>query len=187
MAGARALSLGRKDPRAFARSMSTKGNVQSYSALQKISHWTIAALCIIEFATADGIRKSHIGHAFGVKAPLLVQLRGAAHEWGGWFVFALAIGLLVSRVVQGAPPLPPDMPLWQRLLAHLALVAIYLGLFALVASGFAALHLSGRYAPLHIGLANWGIALIAIHVSAALWHQYIRKDHLLERMMPTRR
>lgn len=167
--------------------MNLKENLQYYSPFQKFSHWTIAVLCVIEFATAEGIRKSHIGHAFGVKAPFWIQLRGAVHEWGGWLVLGLAIALVVSKIRQGTPALPADMPLWQRLSANLAHAAIYLGLVALVASGVAALHISGRYAPLHIGLANWGTALIAIHVAAALWHQYMRKDHVLERMWPKRK
>lgn len=161
--------------------------VQYYSTLQKISHWIIVILCVLEFPTAEGIRKSHAGHAFGVKAPLLDQLGAAVHEWGGWLVFALGILLVLSRVVRGSPRLPSDMRLWQRLFAHFVHAAIYLGLIALVASGAAAMYMSGRYAFLHITLAKVGIGLVAIHVAAALWHQFIRRDHLLAKMLPSRK
>ena len=161
--------------------------VQYYSALQKISHWIIVILCVLEFPTAEGIRKSHAGHAFGIKAPLFDQLSAIAHEWGGWLILGLGILLVLSRVVRGTPRLPSDMRLWQRMFAHLAHVAIYLGLIALVASGVAAMYVSGRYAFVHITLANAGIGLIAAHVAAALWHQFIRRDYLLDRMLPSRK
>ena len=162
-------------------------SVQYYSPLQKFSHWLIAILWVLEFPTAEGIRKSHAGHAFGVKAPPLDQLSAAVHEWGGWLILGLGILLVLSRVVRGTPRLPADMRPWQRLFAHSAHVAIYLGLIALVASGVAAMYVSGRYAVLHITLANVGIGLIAIHVAAALWHQFIRRDQLLEGMLPWRK
>jgi cytochrome b561 len=79
------------------------------------------------------------------------------------------------------------MQLWQRGVAHLVHAAIYLGLLALVASGGAAMYLDGRLAFLHITLANIGVGLIAIHVAAALWHQVLRRDGLIERMLPARR
>lgn len=161
--------------------------VQYYSKLQKISHWIIVILCIPEFPTAEGIRKSHVGHAFGVKAPPFDQLRAAVHEWGGWLILGFVAVLIVSRFVLGAPPLPSGMRPWQRLFAQFVHVAIYLGLVALVASGVAAMYVSGRYAFLHILLARAGIGLIAVHVLATLWHQFIRRDHLLEGILPSRK
>jgi cytochrome b561 len=161
--------------------------VQYYSTRQKISHWIIVILCVLEFPTAEGIRKSHAGHAFGVKAPLLDQLGAAVHEWGGWLILALVAVLIVSRFVVGAPRLPSGMRSWQRLFAHFVHTAIYLGLVALVASGVVAMYVSGRYAFLHILLAKAGIGLISVHVAAALWHQFIRRDHLLTAMLPSRK
>jgi cytochrome b561 len=164
--------------------MDRKGLIQDYSVLQKSSHWAIAVLCVLEFPTAVGIQRSHLGHVFGIKTPVTDMLRAAAHEWGGWLILALVIALLVSRVLRGAPSLPHGMRLWQRWAAHGAHAAIYLGLIALVASGAAAMHLDGRFAFLHIALAKIGVGLIAIHVAAALWHQGIRRDDLIERMLP---
>jgi cytochrome b561 len=39
----------------------------------------------------------------------------------------------------------------------------------------------------HSALAWTLLALIALHVAAALWHQYIRRDGLLDAMWPRRR
>jgi cytochrome b561 len=159
-------------------------DIQDYSILQKTCHWTIALLCVAEFPTAEGIRRSHMGHVFGIKAPAIDLFRAAAHEWGGWTILVLVLLLLTDRVLRGAPSLPDSMKPWQRWAAYLAHTAIYLGLFALVASGAVAMYFDGRIAFLHIALARIGVGLIAIHVAAALWHQIIRRDGLMERMLP---
>ena len=79
------------------------------------------------------------------------------------------------------------MRLWQRALAYAAHAAIYFGLLALVASGAVAMYLSGRFAFLHIALAKAGVGLISLHLVAVFWHQTVRRDDLLERLMPARR
>ena len=159
---------------------------RGYSPLQKASHWGLALLCVAEFPTAGGIRRGHLGHAFGIKPSTIDSLLATAHEWAGWLILVLGALLLFSRVFQGAPKLPHGMRFWQRALAHVGHSAIYLGLFALVASGVAAMYLSGRFAFIHIGLSTIGVALIALHVAAVLWHQLLRRDELLERLMPAR-
>lgn len=171
---------------AIGKPFSNDASIQDYSACQKACHWVIALLCVAEFPTAGGIQRSHIGHVFGIKAPAIDLFRAAAHEWSGWLVLALVVVLLSTRIFRGAPSLPAGMRLWQRVAAYLVHATIYLGLLALVASGVVAMYFDGRVAFLHIALAKVGIALITIHVAAALWHQIIRRDGLLERMLPAR-
>jgi cytochrome b561 len=158
---------------------------QRYSSLQRISHWTIGLLCVVEFPTARGIQRAHLGHAFGIKPPLLDAVFATAHQWAGWAILALTALLIASRMRSGTPALPSGMQAWQRWLAHATHTAIYLGLFALVGSG-AAMYLDGRYAFLHAPLARIGVGLIALHIAAAAWHQLIRRDDILDRMLPGR-
>ena len=158
--------------------------IHQYSVLQKSCHWAIALLCVLEFPTAVGIHRSHMGRVFGIKAPMVDLLRAGAHEWSGWLILALVVVLLVNRILRGAPSLPAGMRLWQRCAAYTAHAAIYFGLVALVASGAGAMYLNGRLGFSHIALAKIGVGLIAVHVGAALWHQTIRRDGLLERMLP---
>jgi cytochrome b561 len=155
-----------------------------YSSLQHVSHWTIALLCVVEFPTARGIQRAHLGHAFGIKPPLLDAVFATAHQWTGWTILALTSLLIASRLRSGTPPLPSGMQAWQRLLAHSTHGAIYLGLLALVASGAAAMYVDGRYAFLHAPLARIGVGLIALHVVGVAWHQLVRRDDILERMLP---
>jgi cytochrome b561 len=163
------------------------GHERSHSSLQKGSHWGLALLCLVEFPTAEAIQRGHLGHTFGIRPSTIDSLLATTHEWTGWLILVLVTLLLASRVLEGAPRLPDGMKPWQRLLAYAAHAAIYLGLFALVASGAAAMYFSGRLAFIHIVLSQIGVALIALHVVAALWHQLVRRDDLLERLMPARR
>lgn len=158
-----------------------------YSSLQKASHWGLALLCVLEFPTAAGIQRAHLGHAFGIKASAWDSFMAVGHEWGGWLILILTLLLLLGRFFHGAPRLPPGMRFWQRALAHAAHAAIYLGLLALVASGAVAMYLSGRFAFVHIALSQAGVGLILLHLVAVFWHQTIRRDDLLERLMPAKR
>jgi cytochrome b561 len=40
---------------------------------------------------------------------------------------------------------------------------------------------------LHELLGNAMIVLVLLHAVAALWHQFVRRDGLLQRMLPSRR
>lgn len=162
-------------------------SVRTYSSFQKANHWTLALLCFLEFPTAVGLQRAHLGHAFGIKASSWDRFLAVSHEWAGWLILILGTLLLLSRVFQGAPPLPPGMRLWQRLLAYTSHTAIYLGLIGLVASGATAMYFSGTLSFVHVTLAKVGIGLISLHVAAALWHQLFRGDGLLKRLLPGRR
>jgi cytochrome b561 len=162
-------------------------NPTRYSAFQKVTHWTLAILCVFEFPTALGIQRAHIGHAFGIKPPTRDFLMAIGHEWAGWLILGLAALLLAMRFLRGAPKLPSDMRNWQRLLAHANHIALYLGVFALVGSGVAAMYVSGRFVFVHIVLTKLGVALVSLHLMAVLWHQLFRRDDLLERLMPSAR
>jgi cytochrome b561 len=40
------------------------------------------------------------------------------------------------------------------------------------------------FATVHVYLAWSAIVLIPIHVAGALYHQFVRRDHVLKRMIP---
>lgn len=156
----------------------------SYSAVQKLAHWTIAILCIAEFPTAGAIRRTHHVNPFGIKATTLDLLLHKVHAWSGWVVLLLAATLLLLRLVHGAPALPQGMTALQRGLARLGHVALYAGILILVVTGTLAAYVSPRFSPMHIYFTYLGIGLVAVHAAAALWHQFIRRDNLLSRMLP---
>lgn len=130
------------------------------------------------------------------------------HKWAGVIVLALAVLRLVWRLTH-QPPADVPMPGWQRLAAHGMHHLLY-GLFFAVplvgwayssAAGFPIVlfgvlplpsfvaknaELAQLIKPWHETLA-WTMALLVVmHAGAALKHQFIDKDGLINRMRPGR-
>lgn len=117
---------------------------------------------------------------------------------------AAVLGLTLLRIVwwwlaDRRPELPAEQPAWQKFMARAVHFGIYLVILLLAASGIATLVFSGAL-PAIIGgtvlpdleavpprlvhgvASRVMLALLALHVGAALWHQFVRRDHLLARM-----
>ena len=140
-------------------------------------------------------------------SPRRVQLYNW-HKWAGVTILALSAFRLLWRLAHGPPP---DAPLsaWQQRASQLAHRALY-GLFFSVplvgwayssAAGFPVVWfgvlplpdllpvdkaLAQTIKPVHGWLAWTLVALIALHVAAALKHQFIDRDGLIGRMWPGR-
>ncbi len=159
-------------------------NTPNYSFMQKTAHWLLLVLCISQFPTAYAIQRTHIASHFGFKPAPLDLLLHKFHAWSGWTILMLAAVLLAIRLVRGAPTLPDGMSIWQRWFAHIVHVCLYGFILALVVTGTGTMYVSGKFAPIHIVLTKIGIALVLLHGLAAIWHQFVRRDGLLFRMMP---
>ena len=158
-----------------------------YSPMQKAAHWLIVLLCLSQFPTAWAIQRTHIAHPFGLRPEPLDLFLHKVHAWSGWTILLLAMVLVALRAVRGASELPHGTKIWQRCLALLGHLSLYAGIAVLAVTGTGAMYLSQRFAPVHILLVNLGIALVLLHVAAVVWHQAIRRDGLLWRMMPNRK
>lgn len=158
----------------------------TYSPIQKAAHWLIAVLCLSQFPTAWAIQRTHVAHMFGLKPAPFDLFLHKVHAWSGWTILLLALTLIVLRAVRGAPDLPHGTPTWQRWLAHAGHLSLYGGIAVLAVTGTGAMYLSQRFAPIHILFVSIGIGLVIFHVAAVIWHQAIRRDRLLWRMMPKR-
>jgi cytochrome b561 len=112
---------------------------------------------------------------------------------------------LVHRLLSGAPRPEPDLPFWQAALSratHWALYALLLiipilgwlgtsmfpaleifGLFSLPAIAQKS-DLANQVFAMHKAAAWVLIGLAALHAAAALFHYFIRKDGVLQRMLP---
>lgn len=175
---------------------------QRYNALAIGLHWlsallVIAAIVLIEMKgwfpksspLRDGVKLWHF--QIGAMVLLATVLR----------VFCLLLG---SRPA----PVAPRGSLAQRLGAS-AHSLLYLLLLLLPLSGVMILIAAGKpvsllafdlpiwseenrdtaksIKKLHELFGNALIALILVHAAAAVWHQFVRKDGLLQRMLPRRR
>lgn len=131
----------------------------------------------------------------------------AWHKTVGALILVLALVRLAVRLMNKPPPYPADQPEWKRFIAVWNHRLFYVLLIALPLTGLAAV--SGRaedgWVPLQLGLQlpaipgiaeenEFGdvhellvtvtLALLALHVAAALYNQFIDRGPVAGRMWP---
>jgi len=172
-----------------------------YSGVAVALHWLLAVALIGIFSV--GLYMADLPFS-----PQRLKLYNW-HKWAGVTILALSVLRLVWRLTHRPPALPPTivrgMPHWQLRAYEATHLAMY-GLFFLVpllgwayssAAGFPIVAfgvlplpdfvpvdkaLAELIKPLH-GLAAFSLAaLVVLHVAAAIKHQWIDKDGLLNRM-----
>ena len=179
--------------------MSSDNTTHSYGSGMKFFHWLLTILIIgmIVFGYClDSI----------VDKPtkmFCIQL----HKSIGLTILALMVMRLLWRWLNISPTLPKDMPLWERFVARLTHILLYVVVFMMPLSGWLASTASG-YSPRFFwlfnvsapGIANnkalgdfifnfhvYGayilIALLVLHILASLKHHFINKDDVLTRML----
>jgi cytochrome b561 len=176
------------------------GQRDSYTRTAIAFHWLIALLIVCGFALGWVMTD--------IPGLTPTKLRYYSwHKWIGVTVFALAALRIVWRVTHAAPPLPRGMAAWQRAAAQAVHVLLYALMIVIPLSGY--LYSSAANVPVvylgivplprliapdptlkalfkavHIAL-NYGLlVLVALHVAAAVKHQWFDRDGLLSRMIP---
>ncbi|TGD96156.1 cytochrome b [Methylobacterium nonmethylotrophicum] len=165
----------------------------------RLLHWSMAVL-ILAMLLIGAAMVTSLGdyHA-------LVSL----HRPLGVLILVLALLRLAYRRRHAPPPLPDDLPLWQRRAAHASHVALYGLMLALPLVGWAMLS-AARYPvalagplvlppilpgslmlhaglrALHTMLAYALFGVILVHLGAALMHALIRRDGVFASMAPWR-
>lgn len=132
------------------------------------------------------------------------------HKWIGLTVLALVLVRVLWRLRHAPPPLPPETPAWQRRAAAASHGLLYALLFAMPLTGWLQNSAAGfplswfglfKVPPLvardkeafafwqgtHEMLAWLLMALIFVHIAAALKHHLIDRDEVLRRMLTARR
>ena len=130
------------------------------------------------------------------------------HKWAGITILALS-GLRLLWRLTHRPPADVPMPAWQLRSAQLMHLALYGLFFAVPLAGWAYSSAAGHpivwfgvlslpdFVPvdkplahdlkeLHEALAWALVAIAAVHIAAALKHQLIDRDGLIDRMRPGR-
>lgn len=172
--------------------MSLKSSATRYGSVAIAMHWLTALLILALFVT--GL----LAEGQGDPAAQLALVR--FHVPLGTAVLVLTLLRIVWWwVADRRPGLPAEQAGWQKFMAHAVHFALYAAIVLLAASGIGTLVLSGALpaivagttlpdfdtvAPRLVhGLASrLMLALLAVHIGAALWHQFVRRDHLLARM-----
>ncbi len=170
--------------------MSMKSTSTRYGSVAIAIHWTSAAAVVLAFAAGLVMANSE-----AIPVPLLI-----AHIVLGLSVFALTLLRIVWWLAaDNRPPLPANQPRLQQLAAKIVHAMLYVILILMATSGIITLVLSGAIpaifsgAPLpdfarliprvaHGIMSKLLLVLLAAHIGAALYHQFVRGDRLLARM-----
>lgn len=173
---------------------------QGYSGIAKSLHW-IVALCVIAIVPMgimmgnlpDGPAKNNVFEF---------------HKSLGALILMLMTVRIIYRVVKGAPP-EPNIPAFYRVAGQVTHWALYVlliatpmvawigynafgvrvpffGLFELPALIGKNEPLSDTMFTVHRWLGLTVGALVLMHIGAGLFHFFIRRDGVLQRMLPGR-
>lgn len=172
--------------------MSIKSSSTRYGSVAIAIHWLTALMIVGLFATG-------LLAAAQVDPAAKLALLRAHLPLGAGVLLLTLLRIIWWLVADRHPALPADQPNWQKLTARAVHFALYAVVLVTVSSGIATIILSGAL-PAIIGSATLpnletvllravhGIAtrlmlgLLALHIGAALYHQFIRRDRLLSRM-----
>jgi cytochrome b561 len=176
-----------------------------YSTVAIVLHWLLGLSIFVMFAV--GIYMSDLPFS-----PLRLKLYNY-HKWAGICFLALSVLRLLWRFTHRPPALPPAieraMPGWQNRIYHATHIALYALFLAVPLIGWAYSSAAGfpivlfgviplpdllavdkefakQIKELHAISAFALMGLALLHIAAALKHQFIDRDGLVDRMLPGR-
>jgi len=156
----------------------------SYDRVSIWLHWLVALAVLIQFTTGWVWGNFERG-----SDPRMVLFR--IHIIVGTIVLVLALIRVVWRLTHVAPPLPRSMSRATVIASKVVHGLLYLAILIQPALGLLTITAFGKSLGrwphgLHMALVNVIAAIIVLHVAAAVWHQFIRRDGLIRRMIPAR-
>ncbi len=184
---------------------------QTYDRVAIALHWAIAAAILILLYVGKWMTEALETHS---APQMVVFQAYQWHKSVGLSVLVLSLFRIYWRVRHSPPPLPEHMPALERWAAHGAHLGFYGLMIGLPLTGWAMVSTSPWGLPtIWFGLFEWphlpvlssledkkpveaffkethellgnlAIGLIALHVLAALKHQFINRDQVLGHMIP---
>lgn len=156
--------------------------VKGFSLTQIALHWVVGLLILYNLLLGDDM--SQLWRQVQQTGPQVTTTAAWIHIIVGSLVLLLVIWRLVLRFTRGVPAAPVGESRLLTLAGHVGHVALYILMIGLPVTGLLA-WFGGvtALADLHGELLKsllW--VVIALHVVAALYHQFILKDGLLNRM-----
>jgi len=172
---------------------------QRYGAVAQALHWSIAALIVVQFVLA----KMAAGLPLGLHKLVLL----ARHKSFGMTILVLAVLRLVWRLFNRPPPPPARMSRFDRGVALGTHAALYTLLFAMPLTGWM-MSSAKNYSVSWFNLFTWPnligpsaasfkllrdthhllskllLAVVVLHILAALKHHFWNRDGVLLRMLP---
>jgi len=181
---------------------------EHYSAMAKSLHWLVAALVLAVFALGISFSRFNEGDA------LYFSFAYGTHMSIGMVLLVVSVWCVSWRLTHPYPRLTQDMNAVWRLSAKTAHFLLYLYIVVVPIVGWAVLSLRRRppvfvgslhwpniwfladmpkpqrsyyhdiLLPAHITVAYIGICIVGVHVAAALYHHFWRRDDVLTSMLP---
>lgn len=180
--------------------MNRNPSAQRYNLISQLFHWTVVVLII-------GLLVSNTLRGDAPKDSDLRTFYFNLHVSLGMLIFVVAIARLGwSRLV--GKPAPADGPRWSQIAAQVTHVVLNLATLLIPIGGYLRLASKDRVADffglfqipsltgnvpelneaMHVfhgePMEVFLYVVVGLHVAAAVWHQYVRRDHTLERMLP---
>lgn len=171
-----------------------------YAPLLRWLHWILFVLVLVAYAAIN--LRGTFPRGSAARADAL-----GAHVLAGIAVLLLVLPRLAARVVGTTPPILPPLDRWSALLSKVTHLALYVFLIVQPILGIVTLQLAGKpvtflgmsVLPAFFGPGNRELAdqwedihgvvgnvfyfVIGLHILAALWHHFGRKDNTLRRML----
>ncbi|MFI8416772.1 cytochrome b561 [Serratia sp. NPDC078593] len=170
-----------------------------FSRVQILLHWAIFILIVFTYAAMElkGLtQKGSNGR----------EWMNTTHYTLGFTVFVLMIFRVYLKIKNKYPPIHPQPPRWQIILAKTMHGVLYLIFISLPIFGVLSLYygsvewsffsyvmpiadvknsnMQHNLKEIHELVANAGYFIIGLHAAAALFHHYIIRDNTLIRMSP---
>lgn len=170
----------------------------------RLLHWIAAAMILFLYFHGLWIEDDGEHGAMAVNSSELFL-----HAATGATLGLLMLGRYLWRVANKVPMLPAKTPEWEKKLAALAHVGLYVATFVTIIAGWL---LAGARNPalevkilgvvpvptpslfaskggravleeIHELAAHALMLMVVMHILAALWHHYVQKDSVLKRML----
>lgn len=168
-----------------------------YSATSQLLHWVMALLLISMLFLGLSM----------VQSLAVWQLEAVAlHKSFGFLALVLVIIRLINKALSVAPELPSELPAIQHLAASVTHIGLYAAMILMPLSGWLMQNADGRvvqvfglftlpnlldanikyfafFREMH-GIVAWVfLAMIFMHISAALYHGLIKQDGVISTML----
>ncbi len=151
-----------------------------YSGLQIGLHWLILILIGMNYFVSEGMEEAFEAHNEGAAVGFWPA---SIHVYVGLAILALVLIRLIVRLVRGAPEVPAGTNRILRVLGEWSHVLLYALMIAVPALGALAWYLGIEIAAgTHVLMMNAMLVLAGVHAAAALFHQFVLRDNLLDRM-----
>jgi len=191
-------------------------DLPTYTPTARRFHWLIAFLILLQFPIGiymtyrgyemDGGVNEKGEPVKGVWDAVTDTLY-SSHKTIGIVILLLVLVRLIYRLTQGAPRSDRSVPPALTGLAHLLHWVIYALLIAVPIGGYLGISygnyldvfgvnlpavtatdkdMSKELFEYHEAAAFTLLVLIGIHIAAAIYHRYVRRDRVVERMIPKR-